>query len=500
MVGVDTVRMDRTNAAIMEQLENSRKDSKSHRDAVMERLARIEKFLHLQNPDVPIDELIPDLVPVKQDSPKESAGSIVKVASTSDKIIKHDDSPSNSFHNLSDGSNNEATPSVAKQNATHIEHDTAAQKLFRWPAIKALLQNCKDLKFNEHTETYVMQLELMKGPLHLFGRGQGYDDVDTSVNGYNASSPASSANGVPLDHLSEASGPAHSNDLMWGYGISPFVGDNSKESVAGGLCSDNTLKLDSKTINNLHQSYIQNMHILHPILDETFLSKTIETFKKRYSSSTDPASSKSGFAVPVPMANVDPSSPFSKPMKRKHSDGSYWSENGSNHVPTPKVLLERSPTTALVLLMMALGKICEYREPLCGPASRREGGASSSTAAYSPATFKSDSPPAYPLRGSPSTYPAAASPGGVGRQNHLSPRSSAGDPTSKSLRNVDVIPGLAYYAEATAIIGNMMGSLELIYVQCCLLAGLFAGQLANSVESLAWIQCASRVCCVLCRE
>lgn len=62
-----------------------------------------------------------------------------------------------------------------------------------------------------------------------------------------------------------------------------------------------------------------------------------------------------------------------------------------------------------------------------------------------------------------------------------------------------MIPGLAYYSQATDILGNLTGSTSLIHVQCCILAGLYAGQLANSIESLSWIQNAARTLLVILR-
>ena len=498
--------------AILEQLEGHQKDIKSMREQFEgfgSKLERIEKLLSSRQsssnigPDTkPGREQYSPPKPVPMSSQKHI---IVQSTSTSTRETKmHDESPSSSFHqSSSDSGGNENIPSVAKQNAIHIEHNTAAQKLFRWPAIKALLQKCKKLGFNESTESYVLDFELKKGPLHLYGRGQGQDIIDAASMGLSAGSPAGSAHSGPSDDASEGSSPASSVDLPWGHGLNPFVSDSSRDSVTGGVCADNTLKVDSKTINNLHQSYMQHMQILHPILDETVLTKLIENFKKRYSTSPESNSSKIAFAMPVSNVNVDAlrdtSNPFNKPIKRKHSDSQYWADPSLGQVPiTPRHVLERSPATAVVLLVLALGKICECREPLSGPTHTKENTLSSAPP-YSPA-FRTDSPPPHSIRHSPSAYSATASPMGLARQNHLSPRSSVGELPPRYNKNFDIIPGLAYYAQATDILGNMTGSHDITYVQCCLLAGLYAGQLANAVESLTWIQYAARGCCILTRE
>ena len=445
----------------------------------------------------------------RQNSPKQAHSSSHKSAtstapqSSSSKDMKVvDTSPNTSFNpNHPESPANENLPSVAKQNAIHTEHNTAAQKLFRWPSIKALLQKCRKLHFTESSENYVFDMELHKGPLHLYGKGQGPDDYDYKYLGGSATSPANSSTSIPSDEVSDASSPDSSADLVWGHGFIPYVGDSLRDSGAGGLCPENILKLDSRTIKNLHQCYMQNIHIMHPFLDETMLTKTIESFKKRHGISSDFGSSKTAFAAPVSNANLealrDPSGNFNKPVKRKHSDGQYWAESSLSQSPgSPNPLLERSPATAVVLLVMALGKICERRETLRGPVPQ----SSRDQFGNMPRPY-GDSSPLFQMRHSPSssTFSNAHSPVNWARQAHLSPRSSIGEASSPK-RNLDAIPGLAYYAQATDILGNLTGSHDITYVQCCLLAGLYAGQLANSVESLVWIQSASRGCCILARE
>ena len=505
-------RVDRHNQAILDQLQAQQKDMEKFKEEFGEfgsQLKRIEKLLSSQTVNLKQSATMLEEAETKPELKQQ--GSPIQVPASAHKTVTStaqqnsaikdqknaDVSPNTSFGaSLAESPSNENIPSVAKQNAIHTEHNTAAQKLFRWPSIKALLQKCKKLRFTESSENYVFDMELSKGPLHLYGKGQGPEAGDYNHPGGSAASPAPSSTSGLSDEASEASSPASSVDLLWGFGFNPYVGDSARDSVRGGLCSDNTLKLDSKTIISLHQSYMQNVHILHPFLDEPGLAKTIESFKKRYGNSTDFGSSKATFALSVTNANLDvlrdSSSNFNKPIKRKHSDGQYWAEAGTAQAPmSPKPMLERSPATVIVLLVMALGKICEWRESIPGPAQS----INSSARAYT------DSPPQFAMRHSPSSssFSTVPSPVGLARQNHLSPRSAVGEPPPHA-KNYDIIPGLAYYAQATDILGNMTGSQDITYVQCCLLAGLYAGQLANSVESLVWIQSASRACCILARE
>lgn len=58
--------------------------------------------------------------------------------------------------------------------------------------------------------------------------------------------------------------------------------------------------------------------------------------------------------------------------------------------------------------------------------------------------------------------------------------------------NMDVTPGLVYYAKAAKILGDHCDGNELVHVQMFLLAGLYKGQLARVKESMSWIAMAGR--------
>ncbi|KAI5292511.1 hypothetical protein KEM52_006298 [Ascosphaera acerosa] len=66
-------------------------------------------------------------------------------------------------------------------------------------------------------------------------------------------------------------------------------------------------------------------------------------------------------------------------------------------------------------------------------------------------------------------------------------------------RNLDNIPGMAYYAVACDILASHEGRTDLPYAQACILAGLYAGQVAYPFTSHAWLSQASRACQMLVR-
>lgn len=394
-----------------------------------------------------------------------------------------------------------------------IEHTTAAQKLLRWPSIQELFSRNQ----TSYDENYVMELEETRGLLRVYGRGEGADLGDGGQPG--PSSPAPSVNSVKSED--QAFSPSTPPEGLWGTGFASPTSADTKRAVhegIGGLTPDGTLKIDPQTCVGLLRSYMDNIHILHPFLDKNRLTRMFDRFAKRYNPS-EYAGIRSPFVTSNGIVSGDirrdSAATLNNTLKRKHSSsntsgpatdsssGGGSSSSGTVYRP----LLERSITTALVLLVLALGKICEWKDPLPGPVpdgtqrSRQQPHHS-----YSPLSMQLDSPVSGPTRQSPtpsqsSIYRTVPSPSTGLRFGRISRRSSNEGLTSfeKGLKNADVIPGLAYYAYATDILGNLHGGNELTYIQANLLAGLYAGQLARVFESWSWINSACRACQVLVR-
>ncbi len=141
---------------------------------------------------------------------------------------------------------------------------------------------------------------------------------------------------------------------------------------------------------------------------------------------------------------------------------------------------------------MALGKICEWKDPLqiLGQ-DRTQLPPQQAQHAYSPVSMRADLP----------AHQNVALPNAGFRFGHMSrmPSNEGLSSFEKGPKNADIIPGIAYYAYATEILGTTHGSVKLAYVQANLLAGLYAGQLARVFESWRWIAEACRACQVLIR-
>jgi len=377
-----------------------------------------------------------------------------------------------------------------------ITHTTGAHRLLRWPSIKMLLQGFPV------DENYVMHQEEKKGQIRWYGKGQGPDQYDGSLS---ASDP-----GTPASQRSEEG--ATPPDI-WGTELGrPFLSEGrfygSNHEHSGGLTPDGNLNMDWDVMKRLMQSYLDNIHVMHPFIHKNNLRRMFD----RVHTLTNP-----GASLPVRSSFVkEVINRTDRPMKRKHSSDQQ-AETGSSSAPNAsrqnEQQLERRLSTAIVLLVMALGKICEHTEPLPGPVHV-------DTRGYSRTSQNLQAPPPPPesplsvssvLKDSPRTGTAASplstSSGGDAR-NPLSSNTSAAGGTPqqghRSMRvgdkNVDVVPGLAYYARAAEILGLMLNNNDLNSAQAFILAGLYTSQMACVIESWGWLQVAGRVCRFLIRE
>ena len=380
-----------------------------------------------------------------------------------------------------------------------IEHDTAAHKLLRWPQIADLVRKHPVLAQLASNGDYVMRLEEDKGVMRVFGKGQGRDTGDGGEPGPQSPAPSNTSKGS--DESTDPGSPRSPPEGLWGFGFIPPTTHEPRVLNSSGNDSDFSLNIHPRTLHRLLESYLLNLHRLHPFLDKNRLTRMVERFSSRYNTGAERSLSKKlFFTLPHNMqvdAIRDPAQ-LHKSGKRKHSEGTSYNAHvemsSTAGEKSGGIIFERSASTAIVLLVMALGKICEWKAPLPGPA------VSQKLWVKRPSIHESNmsSPSTHSIGTSSSPYASVPSPMSVSR-HESSGRVSASDELSQP-RNVDFIPGLAYYAPATDILGNLHGSNDLAHVQACLLAGLYAGQLARAFESWSWISTACRTCRFLVRE
>jgi hypothetical protein len=303
------------------------------------------------------------------------------------------------------------------------DHRTAPHNLILlWPSVRRLLQQAHV----DVNDGYVVEAE-NRGILRLYGRGEGIDDQDGTQPG----SPASPAHRE--DGFSHVPSPPEG---IWGGGLHTYALPNaelrSHSHTAGGLKSDGTLDLDAGTIWHLWDSYLEQMHVIHPFLEKSRTRKRINNFILRY---CQPRGHRMQLKRPFAVCNSE----FDRHYKRQWSNGPEGSTGTGGDIMTkPYVQTERSPGNAIIYLVLALGK----RSPQLDYGSQR--------------------------------------------------LSAAGSSTSTTPNNMDVIPGIAYYAKAAEILGEQGDGNDLIHAQMFLLAGLYKGQLARVKESMSWITIAGR--------
>ena len=195
-------------------------------------------------------------------------------------------------------------------------------------------------------------------------------------------------------------------DLEGGRGPIQVYGQDDANSGASlsfetdehGITECGIFTTDPDTVRSLHLSYMNLLHKVHPFLDEKDLENKVETFIGTYCSVGRLNTTNSYREQGTKRRRLTPARSYCKP-------------------------LSRSVENAMVLLVLALGSICECRN--------------------------------YPL---PNLKP----------QSHCEKR--------------NVLPGLAYYGYAAQILGGLQGNNDLPHVQAALLAGLYTDQLAHPCQ------------------
>ncbi|KAJ5264968.1 hypothetical protein N7505_007761 [Penicillium chrysogenum] len=367
-----------------------------------------------------------------------------------------------------------------------VEHTTAAHKLLMWPSIKRLLYPAK------YDEDYVMRLEEERGLISIYGQGEISYTADNSQLPMECGSKGAQPNG-------NSAGPDANVD------IDEF----------------GNLDLDATTARRYYDSYFERMFKLHPFLMEGELRIKVDRFIRHYCRlNNSPPSSV--FSYTRPARDGPP------PAKKRQSNENLSVRDEFTKIisSSPRPRVGKNIDNALVLLCLALGAICEAPAPLPGPVMDKidylnQPIPASLTPFPSPppanTTYVTDAHGVLPPANSVSAamqmpllnlYSVPAQPAGQNVSNISSNNDIEGlsrkDATNTqdkqgNTRNYLAIPGLALYGYATAILGHLQGGNELEHVQCGLLAGLYAGQLAHPFQSHSWISQASRACQILVR-
>lgn len=322
-------------------------------------------------------------------------------------------------------------------------HETGAQHLMTWPIIDEWFAAAGVTQ-----REYIWRAELAQGTLRPYGSSWAPDNDDQ------CHTPMSPPQSAEVEQVSMWSEPKEGS---WGTEFSRS--DKSYTSI-GGLNPDGSLCLDAHVIKELWVSYVRNMWVMHPFIDARELRLFIEKFIRKHSPSGHRSrqSPSARYAVP--------NSPL--PTKRKHQDDETQSWGPPTMTP------ERSMENAIVLLVLALGRVVQEEgfllQDLPAPS------------ASTPQSYTS-SPRVYH---SPRPHGIGSPASGAGRSSTTSEKTH---PRFKVKRkHTDMYPGCAYFAYASDILGNNKGGCEIIHAQANLLAGLYLMQLGRVVESSSYLQ------------
>ncbi|PKS07675.1 hypothetical protein jhhlp_006283 [Lomentospora prolificans] len=367
-------------------------------------------------------------------------------------------------------------------------HTTGAGHLLNWPCINAMVQRVLVRENLRFPAEFPIREEEQRGILRVYGRGEGRDpiprdrdvraehgttDIPEDVSHSDMSSP------VPGDASGHIGGFSPVN-------ISEYSSSNPRTPV---LTPSGVPDFSEQKVWMYVRSFEENILNMHPIILPKDLRAMVQIFlnsiPKPPPKPTTPAQ-VAKFVQPSPQSTV------------VETIGSKRKRSPAMDAPdTPQIQFRtgrpaRTINNAVVLTVLALGKICLQRDHVPDvvhdyPSPRSN---YSKKNGYPGSPGHASSPEAY----TPTYSSGMASPKDSERPS-LSRRQSFQGPKCgyQPRRNYDTIPGLEYFAIATDIIGNQLGGNTMNHVYAGIFAGLFHGQLGRVVESHAYIAHACNV-------
>ncbi|KAJ2977736.1 hypothetical protein NUW58_g7718 [Xylaria curta] len=365
-------------------------------------------------------------------------------------------------------------------------HTTLASLLLKWPSIHSLVHHILLSQGIRYVEEYPIRQEQQRGVLRLFGRGEGPDSDTRTFDKGTPQDPNSADREDASDVVAPTPGPE-----IWGQvgGLTPSPGVDYKGGV---LSSDGNPDWDPVRIWSYVKSFKDHILSMHPIIIPKELDAMVRVFLEQLPKSSTTPSNKASISAGFIQSSNQPLGEIGG--KRKRSPG--------GDEPSPVMTFRkpgrpyRNVQSALVLVVLALGKICLHRgnipevvhEPddvmINSPVVRN--GILASPSQGSPGLLAPSQPSSLP---SPKENERAVM---MSRRSSFQGNNMPFRATSTHKRNIDAIPGLEYFALASDIMGGDYGGFCLRHVYVHILAGLYHGQLGRVLESWEHISTASR--------
>jgi hypothetical protein len=321
-------------------------------------------------------------------------------------------------------------------------HSTGAQHLSKkFPLTKAWFKAAGV----ENYETYPYEKEQRRGTLRIYGSGWSGDDT--------------AGLGPDANLLYNAS----------------FADSQPPRFNKGGLNPNGTLRLDQATVKRLHDNYMQKMWIIYPIFNAEELKARIVTFCATYSPLDEPKPE-----TPPNMHYAAHSPHGSNSLKRSFSEMEGPIPEDKGFSAGPKRPIDYSLNNAIILLVLALGKLCEHEDYIMADEIEKPN-------PFSEESMSQGSSPNFRPSSTRSTNSSASPkfPNNIMNSNPYHEHIPA------NAKNVFKIPGLAYYAEAASMLGHCVGRRDIESVQAYILAGLYWGQVGHTLTSSNWVHSAA---------
>lgn len=379
-----------------------------------------------------------------------------------------------------DGSENHAAANVPPgEPAIPIGHTTGAAKILEWQAVAAMVG--ERMKRDKNRGMNPLERERKRGVIRLYGRGEARPEAGgrslgtelDSISDYGLEPPRSSS-----DSYSDL---AHSPivEQAWGQGgaqspVADALLFRAESDARAAVDMTGLPSLDEKTVRHLAGIYMRHLNVMHPIITPKSLEGMIGKFMQNIGGAERDGAGYSNFSTFA--GNSDATG-----TKRKRSP----TASGIEYTFDQQIgqgLRQRTISEGIVLLILALGKICEHQTKIPDVVPDNDGSTTNSPANHVSPPILHQSPQ---MSSHSSTLPSP-----VMQDRAHNRRGSTALPGTRyppGTRNLDVIPGLAYFAAGMDILGHYRGGTGLPYVHACLLAGLYHSQLGRVLQSHVYV-------------
>jgi hypothetical protein len=394
-------------------------------------------------------------------------------------------------------------PVVPGQPSMPADHTTLAALLLQWPSISNLVQGLVQHEKIQPVEEFPIRQEQQRGLLRVFGRGEGLDQ-DTRPSSNKHDPQMDQAMNDINDESSDAPSPMATGEAWGQVGGLGMPAPNVDAVYKNGVVHmDGLPDLDRQRVLQYVQSFKDNILNMHPIL----IPKELDAMVTVFLQSIPPQAPKSHmkpnpkFAVSSNTPTIPTLSDVSGKRKRSPASDEQNTPVGYQRPGLPY----RSIHHALVLVVLALGKICLHTEKIPDVVPDQD-----QQPIHNSPSVRNGIPVASPSQGSPPGPMLQSQTSGLPspkeNERSLPSRRSSFQGTGSVIksapnlkRNLDTIPGLDYFGLALDIFGSHIGGHSLRHVHVALFLGLYHGQLGRVLESWSYIALAGRTLQVVIR-